>query len=878
MSGSIVGKQARRLYTRAFYLGLMLAFASARGFAQQAGEAALMVIVVDSNGATILSAQVGLNGAGGFQQTILTNQQGMATFQKLALGRYRLRVEAEHFEPQEREITLKTGSRRISIRLEIARIEEGIVVSQSKREKQTDPRSDAFTTVLTEDQIANLPDDPEEMKGELERMAGAGVVILVDGFAGGRIPPKSQIRQIRFRRNAFAPEYHQAGAVIVEITTRPSAGVWHGSLGYGFRDQALNARNAFAPFRAPGGVQRLDATLDVPIKTNRASLFLAADGRKVYDTRTIVAALPSGGINDVARQLSKNLYGSARVNYILNKSHDLRVNFIRTGSRSDNLGVGNLSLPERAFFSVNADQRLQVAESGAVGSKDFHELRLQLRWQDHSLRPVSDSRGLIVLGAFTNGGAQARSEKKFSEMEAGENVDFAWRQHAMRAGVLVEAGSYHNLNLSNQGGTFTFSSLPDFIAKRPTTFIQRVGLRPVEYAHRQIGAYWQDDWRVVPSLTLSYGVRYEWQNNLDDGNNYAPRFGFGWSPFKDGRTTLRGGVGVFYDWLSETTVGDLIGDDGRRGMSLVIRNPGFPDPFSGGSQLLLPLSRSQCAEDLRNPYFIQSSLDVQRQFPLGMSLLASYTYQQGFHLFRGRNINAPVPGAGRPDSGAGNVTQIESTARSFSNRLNLTLNSGANKRLSWLISYDLSRRINETDGPLDLPADNFDLRAERGFAIDDRRHSLAITTSLRLSKGWRLVPNFIYNSPLPFNITTGRDDNGDTAFNDRPPGMIRNGGRGAASWNVNLGLNWLFGFGKADEAARTGSMRVVVRSGDPGAITAQRSLMEKKLRFNFYVQSTNLFNHFNPTNFVGVMTSPFFGRPTVSAPARQIETGIRFSF
>jgi hypothetical protein len=54
--------------------------------------------------------------------------------------------------------------------------------------------------------------------------------------------------------------------------------------------------------------------------------------------------------------------------------------------------------------------------------------------------------------------------------------------------------------------------------------------------------------------------------------------------------------------------------------------------------------------------------------------------------------------------------------------------------------------------------------------------------------------------------------------------------------------------------------------------------MEKKWRFNFYLQATNLVNHFNPTNFVGVMTSPFFGRPTAAAPARQIETGIRFSF
>src|SRR4030095_15896577 len=165
-------------------------------------------------------------------------------------------------------------------------IEEGIVVSPNKREKMTDPRSDTFATVLTEEQIANLPDDPDEMKKELERMAGPGAIFLVDGFGGGRLPPKSQIRRIRIRRNAFAPEYHEAGAAYVEIMTKPSAGAWHGSLGYGFRNQALDARNGFAPIRAPEGLQRFEANFDVPLKPGRTSLFLATDGRRDFGSKT----------------------------------------------------------------------------------------------------------------------------------------------------------------------------------------------------------------------------------------------------------------------------------------------------------------------------------------------------------------------------------------------------------------------------------------------------------------------------------------------------------------------------------------------------------------------------------------------------------------
>lgn len=866
----------RTSVAKALCLGFSWIIVSTYISARQIGDATLTITTVDSNKAILPSATVSLDNGLGFRLALLTNQQGLAIFANLASGRYRLRVEAEHFEPEEREVTIKSRSQAITVRLEIARIKDEIVVSQSEREKRTDPRSDTFTTILTQEQITNLPDDPDELKAELERLAGPGAIILVDGFAGGRIPPKSQIRQIRFRRNSFAAEYHEVGLVVVEILTKPSAGNWRSSIGFGFRNQVLDARNAFAPSRAPEGLQRLEVTLDVPIQPNRTALFLAADGKQLYDSKTIVAALPAGNFNGVARLPSRNLHVSARFNQVLSKNHDLRMNFFRTGSRNGNLGVGNFNLPERAFTSNSTDRRLQIAETGVVGNHIFHEFRLQLHWQETNLRSASDAPGLIVLGAFHGGGAQIHSDKELAEAELRENVDFARKQHAMRAGLMLEVGSYSNLNLNNQRGAFTFSSLVDFRAGRPANFSQRVDIKPVGFVQRQLGAYWQDDWRVVPSLTLSYGIRYERQNNLQ--NNYAPRFGFGWSPFKNGRTAIRGGVGVFYDWLTAAIYSDLLNEDGRHGTNLIITNPGFPNPFSGGTQLVLPPSRSQRAAGLRNPYVMQGSLNLQRQLPGGLSLLAGYAYQRGFHLFRGRDVNAPIPGSGRPDSSAGKVALLESSARSLSQVLDLTLNSGASRRMSWMINYSLSKRINETDGAFGLPADNRNLRAERGPATDDARQRLTITTGLGVLKGWRLTPTFFYSSPMPYNITTGRDDNQDTVFNDRPIGVARNSVRGAPVWNVNLRLSWLFGFGKSNEASRAGTRTIKVKAGDYGAITSDLEAFGKKWRFNFYLQTTNLFNHINSTNFVGIMTSPFFGKSTAAAAPRHIETGIKFEF
>ena len=101
----------------------------------------------------------------------------------------------------------------------------------------------------------------------------------------------------------------------------------------------------------------------------------------------------------------------------------------------------------------------------------------------------------------------------------------------------------------------------------------------------------QDDWRARKNLTLSAGVRQELQTHLGDRWNLAPRAGFTWSPFAHGRTTVRGGGGIFYDWLDADTFEQTLRVDGVRQQDLVVRNPGYPNPLAGGAdQQMLPAS------------------------------------------------------------------------------------------------------------------------------------------------------------------------------------------------------------------------------------------------------------------------------------------------
>ncbi|MCI0485990.1 MAG: TonB-dependent receptor [Blastocatellia bacterium] len=873
-----------RIWLRLSSLVMMAALTITQGLAQtrNLSEANLRVRVLDPNGAVIPGARVHIGADPSQSKSVETDSRGEAVFTRLAAGKYRLRVEAEGFEPLESDqVTLHAGANNLEVRLEIARVKEEVVVEQDKREKETDRRGDAFSTVLTPDQIAQLPDDPEEFENALRQMAGPGATFRINGFRGGRLPPKSQIREIRFRLNPYVAENHEAGFIGVDITTKPGINDWNGSFNAGFRDESLNARNAFAPFRAPEQTRRFAFDIGGPLWRNHTSLFLSADGADEFDSNTIVAALPEGSFSDVIRRPLRRFNFSARAEHALGKSHTMRAEYQRNTNRRENLGVGDFDLAERAYSTDLTENLFRLSDSGAIGKRLVSEFRFQARWQETRIDSLSQAPSILVLNAFNSGGAQVNSDRRVREFELAENLDFVVRKHSMRAGVLFEAEPHQSDELRNANGTFTFSSLDAFRAGLPTTFTQRAGDPLVAFDQYQFGWYWQDDVRVRKDLSVNFGVRHEVQNHLGDHNNFAPRAGLAWSPFKSGKTTIRAGGGIFYDWFGASAFEQTLRVNGTRQSDIVIRNPGFPDPSSGGTVIALPPSRIRSDPALSMPYVAQSSISIEQQVRLTTRLRASYFYQRGLHLLRGRNINAPVPEIGRPFPDEGNITQVESSASSTLHLLNLGANFMQPQKGFFLsLNYVLSKNTNESDGPFSLPADNFNLRAERGPSSADSRHRFFALLNMRLFKGLRLGTVFQASSATPYNITTGFDDNGDTISNDRPAGVSRNSTRGSARWDMGTRLSWGFSFGKEREASAQGGPQVrVIRAGsDALGSMPSMSASNKRWRTEFYLQAYNLLNHANLMNFTGVETSPFFGQATAAQPGRRLEVGMRFGF
>jgi hypothetical protein len=850
-------------------------------------DATLRITVVDPSGAVIVGARVSVRQPPNPQrpeaierQELETGARGDVTFNGLEPARVTIHVESPGFEPAEvSDLRLRTGDNRREVKLKMARLAETVQVGRDPRERASDPRSDAFATVLDQTQIDELPDDPDEMEQALRDMAGPGSVLRINGFRGGRLPPKGQIQQIRFRRNMFAADTHEPGFVSVDITTKPGIDNWRGSTSLGFRGAALTARNAFAPVKGDEQRERYGFSLSGPLWKQRTSLSLSADGVDAFDTKTIVAALPSGYFADSIRKPNDSLNVSARFEHMLSKSQMLRAELQRNHANSDNLGVGDFDLAERGYRQARTETVVRASNAGAIGKTLYNELRVQWRQEDVGFTPTSTAPAVLVLNAFDAGGAQLAGSRGSATVSLTNDLDIATGRHAIRTGMQLDAGRYGTRELRNTGGTFTFANLDAYAADRPTTYTRNIGNPDVEISQAQVALYVQDDIRARKDLTISVGLRQEYQTHIG-GLNLGPRGGIVWSPFKSGKTTIRGGGGVFFDWLDAQAYEQGVQLDGSHQQVETIVDPGYPDPTVGGRALALPAGRVQFATNLAQPRLTEAIAAIEQALAADIRINTMFIRRRGANQLRGVNVNAPFANGLRPDPTAGTITEIQSTASSQFDALSVGLNyQRMPQRLFLSANYIYGRSTDEADGPFALPADNYNLAAERGPASGLSRHRFMSLANLPLRNRFRLGTSLRVQSGTPYNVTTGRDDNGDTVSNDRPAGVTRNSALGSATIDLGLRLSWSLPFGGAAPPPAGPQVRII--RGDNADPLSGMGGMEnagKRYSLELYAQAYNALNHFNALNFSGVVGSPFFGQPTSAAAPRRVELGGRLNF
>jgi outer membrane receptor protein involved in Fe transport len=821
-------------------------------------------VVEDESRAAIPGATVTLVGQEtGALQSTTSRQDGRFIFEDVSPAGYVVKVEMSGFETYHKALTV--GPEPLSplrIRLRLKAVEEDVTVEAEPTDKLSAAASNATTTKVDDAWLRDLPiasDDALAMIGRFISPAAQGAEgpsIIVDGIEVSQSDlPSAAISSVRINRNPYSPVFQHPGKGRIEVTTKRGhrSRRVDGALDLSARNSLFAARNAFAHSIPDVDRRLLQPSVGGALPGKNASFYLAAK-RFVNEESAVVNAMTLTGpfvANVPAAQHHDNIF--ARVQWWPTALHSIYGTYGFSDHTFKNRGTGGFNLPERGMAGERHNHKVTVSDSAMLPPNWSNNLALGVTREEERAGTAATSPSIVVNQAFSAGPSQSFTQDTARTFDLDNTTTYYGRTgHTVLFGARVRADRVDALDASNFGGTFEFASLARFAAGAPLTFRINRGDPNIAFSVYRANGFLQDEIRVKPRLTLTLGLRYDWQSTTSDRNNVAPRFAFAFAPAK--KTVVRGGAGIFYENLPLSATERSLLVDGVRLRQVVIAAPSFPDPFLSG-QVVSPLpSIVRVAPDIRSPYLSQASLGVEQELWRRNSFTAEYSVLHGADLFRSRNINAPLPATGvRPDSAFLNVNEIESTASERSQALTVTWQGRVGKLFKPYAQYVFSHTTDDTSGTFSLPANTYDLRAERGPADADWRHRFNLIGILALPKAFQTGLVLSVTSGSPFNITTGFDNNGDTVANDRPAGVTRNTGRGPRT--VQLDLRFAKTFNVAP-----------LRSGN------------KRDSFDLIVDVFNAINRVNVTNIVGVLSSPFFGRANSASPARTMQFGVRYRF
>ncbi len=834
-------------------LGVVLVAAfSVTVLTAQQNRGSLRGLVADEFGAALVGATVTLIDEGGAQKNTTSNGEGIYIFNGLAPGKYSVQASAKGFATSDAaEVNLTAGQRQsLDITLRVT-IEEQKVTVAADTPLNTEATGNANQTLITGKDLDALPDDPDELAAALQALAGPSVgpnggQIFIDGFSGGRLPPKESIREIRINQNPFAAENDQPSGRI-DILTRPGTDKMRGSSFFNFEDESLNSRNPFSVTRTPFQVRQYGGNLSGPIVKKKASFFFDFQRRETDDNELVTATVLDSDLNPeflgfgvVAPRRSTTL--SPRLDYQLNANNTLIARYSYSHNNSENSGVGGFSLPERAYTNFSTQQNFQLTETAVLNATMIDETRFQYSHNSSESLGNNSIPVTNVSGAFISGGSQVGHVVNTNKSWELQNF-LAWQKgsHALKFGGRIRGVSINDINPNNFGGTYVFAGAfvptldannipiitqPIFVDSleryRRTLLGQQQGLTPLQIraigggaaqfnissgdpqagvSQVDFGLYAQDDWRVKPNLTFSFGLRYENQTNIHSPLNFAPRVAVAWSPGAANATrppkmVIRAGGGVFYNRFSEsnTLQANRFSANGTQ-QFFVSERPlyesgvyvppvptpldAFPSlPSTAGLLLVGRQIRWSVADTLQAPTVYLGGVQVERQLPYKFTVFVGFYTSHVQHVIRARDLNAPLPGSitasnpngTRPFGNIGELYQYESSGRFDQNQFFVGFNNRFNRTISFSANYSLSKTQNDTDGQGGslFPVNSYDFTGEYGRAAFDVRHRFSMFGSVNLPWQVSLNPLITLSSGRPFNITTGQDTNLDRVFTERP--------------------------------------------------------------------------------------------------------------
>jgi len=610
------------------------------------GMAAIRGQVMDQTGAVIPGATVAIMSAD-VSKDMTCNDFGQYSFRPLAPGSYTLSAFATGFANlQVSSVQVVAGQDKVlDLSLVIAsRVEEVKVEETNMAQLSVDSASNVGAIVMKGQDLESLPDDPDDLQADLQALAGPtsgpnGGQIYVDGFTGGRLPPKESIREIRINSNPFSAEYDRLGFGRIEILTKPGYDKLRGSVSFVFGDNILNARNPFANEKPSANHKQYGGNLGGPIGHNhKASFFLDIERRDTAEGTLISGFLvdpttfQSNPYNQSYPTPSHRTTIGPRLDYQINANNFLTMRYSFTNYAQANLGVSGFALPNQAYNQVSKEQTANVVETWIVNPKIVNESRVQVQSTRLGDFGGTGAPTIQVNSAFTTGGAgEGYNYANTINNEFSNFTSITSGKHFVKFGVRFRTNNDISYTQQNYNGQYVFTNTTTYQATLaglalfpsangvlnpvitapcsnyipspgnptpppvptykginvcgggPQQFYIYTGQNGAGAAQYDAGAFIQDDWRLRQNFSVNLGMRFEGQDNISNHADWAPRVAFAWglggsnTRSRTPKTVIRAGFGMFYDRLP---VSDTLLANRQNGINQLVYTLNYPQFFS----------------------------------------------------------------------------------------------------------------------------------------------------------------------------------------------------------------------------------------------------------------------------------------------------------
>ena len=656
---------------------------------------------------------------------------------------------------------------------------------------------------------------------------GRGGNVTVDGadanddVVGGAVQNVSQdaVQEFQIATNRFSAQLGRSGSSVINVVTKSGSNELHGSAAAFYRGslfQGLPATFDRSLDEPPFDRQQYSFTLGGPLKKDRAWFFGSVEYRN-QDGATLV------GVRDLASRSIRRTTTEAPLNDLLSterldwqpSSRD-HLFFRYSLQREDDVAASTLdraigSATQRQA-SVNNTHSFLANYTRVLSPRDVNSFNFSYSTFFNNIEPVTPGPQLTFPSIQDGASFRVPQGTTQRRLQFSDALTLVRGNHTFNVGGEVQrVDSAFDLRVFQQGRIEFIEDFPDFDRNGDGSvddndLLFAVTLRSGNPTRALVipdadsyylAGFIQDDWRVHPRLTLNLGLRYELDTDVKnvsrvdqlnpiilpflrgerkrDRNNFGPRVGFNYAT-KDGRTSLHGGYGIYYDRITLEIQSLERGLDGRA-LPIEVRagnvffidppclfNPAcgqFPppaptlaNPFTGFILTGAGASGINIIDnDMQNPMVQQFNVGVQREFGDDYVVRADYLHNFGTHFIIGRTIGQVFnPVVGGPDA----VVNLESSVKTKYDGLLVSFEKRFSRRHQFRASYTLSKAFNYanddqipfSNGPLN-PAN---LQLEYGPTPNDQRHRFAFAGVLDLPAGVRVAPLLTLASGVPMDI------------------------------------------------------------------------------------------------------------------------------